>query len=234
MKRFSYVVMGIVLSMCLFGCGGDRGSISNVSEERQEEEERREEPEAEEKPEVKKESEEAAEVEEESEAEEELEAKEESEDEKESKEVESLDGYAEGRIGDTMKTYFFNYKVNSAYLCEEYNGYQPAEGKCMLVAEVTVKNTYNESIEMYDTDFQIQWNSDGDDDYDYPITANADPVSDEQLEATYTLGIDEERTGLLVFEVPTGENDFSISYLELFDDDSEGDVYFVFFTAKMQ
>lgn len=234
MKRFSYVVMGIVLSMCLFGCGGDRGSISNVSEERQEEEERREEPEAEEKPEVKRESEEAAEVEEESEAEEELEAKEESEDEKESKEVESLDGYAEGRIGDTMKTYFFNYKVNSAYLCEEYNGYQPAEGKCMLVAEVTVKNTYNESIEMYDTDFQIQWNSDGDDDYDYPITANADPVSDEQLEATYTLGIDEERTGLLVFEVPTGENDFSISYLELFDDDSEGDVYFVFFTAKMQ
>ncbi|NBI92359.1 DUF4352 domain-containing protein [Lachnospiraceae bacterium] len=234
MKRFSYVVMGIVLSMCLFGCGGDRGSISNVSEERQEEEERREEPEAEEKPEVKKESEEAAEVEEESEAEEELEAKEESEDEKESKEVESLDGYAEGRIGDTMKTYFFNYKVNSAYLCEEYNGYQPAEGKCMLVAEVTVKNTYNESIEMYDTDFQIQWNSDGDDDYDYPITANADPVSDEQLEETYTLGIDEERTGLLVFEVPTGENDFSISYLELFDDDSEGDVYFVFFTPKMQ
>ncbi len=228
MKRFSYVVMGIVLSMCLFGCGGDRGSISNVSEERQEEEERREDPEAEEKPEVKRESEEAAEAEEKSEAEEE------SEDEKESKEVESLDGYAEGRIGDTMKTYFFNYKVNSAYLCEEYNGYQPAEGKCMLVAEVTVKNTYNESIQMYDTDFQIQWNSDGDDDYDFPITANTDPVSDEQLEATYTLGIDEELTGLLVFEVPTGENDFSISYLELFDDDSKGDVYFVFFTAKMQ
>ena len=147
MKRFSYVVMGIVLSMCLFGCGGDRGSISNVSEERQEEEERREDPEAEEKPEVKRESEEAAEAEEkseaaeESEAEEEPEAEEESEDEKESKEVESLDGYAEGRIGDTMKTYFFNYKVNSAYLCEEYNGYQQAEGKCMLVAEVTVKNT---------------------------------------------------------------------------------------------
>ena len=240
MKRFSYVVMGIVLSMCLFGCGGDRGSISNVSEERQEEEERREDPEAEEKPEVKRESEEAAEAEEkseaaeESEAEEEPEAEEESEDEKESKEVESLDGYAEGRIGDTMKTYFFNYKVNSAYLCEEYNGYQPTEGKCMLVAEVTVKNTYNESIQMYDTDFQIQWNSDGDDDYDFPITANTDPVSDEQLEATYTLGIDEELTGLLVFEVPTGENDFSISYLELFDDDSKGDVYFVFFTAKMQ
>lgn len=103
-----------------------------------------------------------------------------------------------------MKTYFFDYTVNNAYLCEEYNGYQPADGKCILVAEVTVKNTFNESIEMYDTDFQIQWNSDGADDYDYPITAYADPVSDDQLEETYELGINEETTGLLVYEVPGG------------------------------
>ena len=87
---------------------------------------------------------------------------------------------------------------------------------------------------MYDTDFQIQWNSDGADDYDFPITAYVDPVSDEQLESTYELGINEEVTGLLVYEVPTGEKDFSISYLELFDDESEGDVYFVYFTAQMQ
>ena len=209
MKKFSYVLVGIALSVCLVGCGEERGSVSSVREERQQEEESRE---REKEPEV----EEEAEVEEEPE------------------EIESSGGYAEGRFGDTMKTYFFDYTVNSAYLCEEYNGYQPADGNCILVAEVTVKNTFNESIEMYDTDFQIQWNSDGADDYDYPITAYADPVSDEQLEGTYGLGINEEKTGLLVYEVPTGENDFSISYLELFDDDSEGDVYFVYFTAKMQ
>lgn len=213
MKRVSYVLVGIALSVCLAGCGEERGSVSSVREERQEEAENREEKE----PEIKE-----AEVEEEPEAEEEPE------------EFESSGGYAEGRFGDTMKTYFFDYTVNSAYLCEEYNGYQPADGNCILVAEVTVKNTFNESIEMYDTDFQIQWNSDGADDYDYPITAYADPVSDEQFEGTYGLGINEEATGLLVYEVPTGENDFSISYLELFDDDSEGDVYFVYFTAKMQ
>lgn len=213
MKRVSYVLVGIALSVCLVGCGEERGSVSSVREERQEEAENREEKE----PEIKE-----AEVEEEPEAEEEPE------------EFESSGGYAEGRFGDTMKTYFFDYTVNSAYLCEEYNGYQPADGNCILVAEVTVKNTFNESIEMYDTDFQIQWNSDGADDYDYPITAYADPVSDEQFEGTYGLGINEEATGLLVYEVPTGENDFSISYLELFDDDSEGDVYFVYFTAKMQ
>lgn len=213
MKKFSYVLAGIALSVCLVGCGEDRGSVSSVREERQEESESREE---EKEPEIVKEPE----VEEEP--------------EEEVSEVESSGGYAEGRFGDTMKTYFFDYTVNSAYLCEEYNGYQPADGNCILVAEVTVKNTFNESIEMYDTDFQIQWNSDGEDDYDYPITAYGDPVSDEQFEGTYGLGINEEKTGLLVYEVPTGEKDFSISYLELFDDDSEGDVYFVYFSAQMQ
>lgn len=108
----------------------------------------------------------------------------------------------------------------------------PAEGNRLLVAEATVKNTFNESIVMYDTDFQVQWNSTGEEDYDFPITFYADPVSDEQLPAEYELGISKDRTGLLVFEVPADKKDFSISYLELFDDDSEGNVFFVFFTAE--
>ena len=28
-----------------------------------------------------------------------------------------MDGYAEGRLGDTMHTYFFDYTVNDAYTC---------------------------------------------------------------------------------------------------------------------
>ena len=50
------------------------------------------------------------------------------------------DGYAEGRIGDVMRTYFFDYTVNSAYTCKEFEGYTPAEGNKLLVAELTVKN----------------------------------------------------------------------------------------------
>lgn len=148
---------------------------------------------------------------------------------------------SEGRVGDIMETYFFNFTVNSAYLCTEYEGYVPADGSVLLAADVTVKNTFNKSIEMYDTDFQIQW-GDGDEDYGYPITIDMetgeelDPVSDEQLPGTYNLGVNAERSGLLVYEVPADNVDFSISHLELFDDGSdeseEGDVYFVYFTAE--
>lgn len=141
------------------------------------------------------------------------------------------DGYGEGRLGDVMHTYFFDYTVNSAYTCSEFEGYAPQDGNQLLVAEVTVKNTDNASIEMYDTDFQAQWGGDEEDDYDVPITYYVDPVSEEQLPGVYELGINEERTGLLVFEVPEDMKDFSISYMESFSDDSEGDTFFVFFTA---
>ncbi len=147
----------------------------------------------------------------------------------------------EGRTGDTMETYFFEFTVNSAALTNDYEGYTPAEGNTLLVAEVTVKNTFKESIEMYDADFQLGW-GDEDDAFAYPITINTEtmeelePVGENQLPGTYTLAVDEERTGDLVFEVPAGQADFSIGYLEMFDDGSEegqsGDTHFVYFTAE--
>lgn len=215
MRKFSYALAGIALAVCLTGCGNARSALNRESEETQESEGTQE----------IKESLFDRETEDDADAEDDVDAE---------NSVSSEGGYGEGRIGDTMKTYFFDYKVNSAYVCEEFAGYQPAEGKDLLVADVTVKNTFNESIPMFDSDFQIQWNSDAEEDYDVPISYYGNEVSDEQLPESYELAINEEKTGLLVFEVPEGEKDFSISYLELFDDDSEGDVYFVFFTAEKQ
>lgn len=147
------------------------------------------------------------------------------------------DGYAEGRLGDTMHSYFFNYTVNSAYVCDTYEGYAPADGNELLVANVTVKNTHSESIEMYDTDFQVQWNDDSEDAYGWPITINlqsGETVGKDMLPDVYTLAVNETRTGILVYEVPSGNKDFSISYKEYFDDDTTGDVFFVYFSADKQ
>lgn len=152
-------------------------------------------------------------------------------------------GSNEGRTGDTMETYFFDFTVNSAYLTSDYAGYTPAEGNVLLVADITVKNTFQQSFEMYDVDFQAQWDN-GDDAFAYPITTDmetyteVDPVGEDQLPGTYSLAVDEERTGELVYEVPSGFTDFSIAYLEQFVDDSgeesTGETYFVYFTAEDQ
>ena len=119
-------------------------------------------------------------------------------------EITAEDGYGEGRIGDVMHTYFFDYTVNSVRVAAEYEGYVPAEGNQMLIAEVTVKNTGTQSIEMYDTDFQAQWNDDAEDAYRFPITTDPEtfdelPVlNEEQLPGTYPLAVDEEASLLFV------------------------------------
>lgn len=43
-------------------------------------------------------------------------------------------GSSEGRTGDTMETYFFDFTVNSAYLTSDYAGRTPGEGNVLLVA----------------------------------------------------------------------------------------------------
>ena len=147
------------------------------------------------------------------------------------------DGYGEGRMGDTMHTYFFDFTVNSAYTCQTFETWTAPEGSQLLVAEVTVRNTGRASIEMYDTDFQAQWNSPAEEDFRFPITVNmetgetVEPVSDQQLPGIYTLDVDASRTGLLVYEVPADLRDFSISYMEMFTGGETGDTFFVFFTA---
>ena len=111
------------------------------------------------------------------------------------------DGYAEGRMGDTMHTYFFDYTVNSAYICDTYEGYTPTDSdKELVVTEITVKNTHNESIEMYDSDFQIQWGDDENlDAYEYPITLNlksGETVGENMLPDVYKMSVNENRTGI--------------------------------------
>lgn len=153
-------------------------------------------------------------------------------------EVQAEDGYAEARVGDLVHSYFMDFTVNGAYTAAEYHGHTAPEGMKVLVVSLTVKNTFNESLPMYDDDFQGQWTASADtDEFAWPITegedgAGLDTVAQEQLPAEYELAVNESRTGDLVFDVPAGEKDFSISHLELFDDNSEGDTFFVFFTAE--
>ena len=92
---------------------------------------------------------------------------------------------------------------------------------------------------MFDSDFQAQWGADGDDDYRFPVTFD-DPTMIEKgmLEAEYELGAGKTATGDLVFSVPGGQSEYSLSFLEYYapnegeENGAEGDMFFVYFSAK--
>ena len=134
-------------------------------------------------------------------------------------------GYADGRIGDTMQTVWFSFKVNSAEKVDEYNGYTAADGNMLLKANITIKNTYGMELPMFSDDFQLQW-GEGDQDFGYAMEA----TTDEELEGEFTLKKGESVTGDLVYELPAeNSGEYSISYLEIYDDNVEGNVFFVYF-----
>ena len=148
-------------------------------------------------------------------------------------------GVFDGRIGEIIRTYFYDFKVTDAYLCDDYHGFTPQDGNVLLVVKLDIENTMNSSIPMSDLDFQAQWGDDADDAFAWPITSDPETMDDrgtlcdEQLPYEYEMSVGEKISGgELVYEVPEGYKDFSISAIDDFEDDSEeGGVYFVYFTA---
>ena len=144
------------------------------------------------------------------------------------------EGYAQGAAGDTMRTYFFDFTLNEAYTCSRYEGYIPTPGYDLLAVEVTVKNTFQEGITMFDWDFIVLYadNAGEEQIYDYPITSYEDleipeAARETLLPSEYALEKGESLTGLLLFEVPAGDTEFTVSYLESFEDDTTGDTFSV-------
>ena len=133
--------------------------------------------------------------------------------------------YFEGRIGDRMRNVFFEYTVNSVDYPASYGDITPADGNQLVVADVTVRNVFSQTLPMSIYDFQIQW-GDGDQDYG---SQEAGLPGDNLMPDQFFNEPATTETYKLVFQVPADATEFSISYLEVWEDNTQGDVFFVYF-----
>ena len=138
------------------------------------------------------------------------------------------EGYAGGRIGDTFRTEFFDFTVDSVRSVDSYEGYTESENTDLLDVVITVKNTFGEELPMFNSDFQIQWHDLGDKDEDFGFGIIF-PESETVMPEEYTQKRAETVTYHIIYEVPEEADEFSVSYLEYYEDDTTGDVFFCFF-----
>lgn len=129
-------------------------------------------------------------------------------------------------IGDQISTAFFDYTPNSATAADSYEGYTPAEGNKLVIVDMTIKNTETYSMPMGLYDFWLDWGS-GDEDYSDAM----EQFCDGQLPDEYEIPINGTEEGLLIFEVPADKKDFSLGYLEIYEDESTGNAFFTYFTV---
>ncbi len=136
-------------------------------------------------------------------------------------------------LGDTVSTAWFDYTVTGVESTEEYGGYISAEGEQLVVVELSLKSTYPQPVTMFDSDFQLSWADMSQDD------TRCMPVEyycQQQLPSEYELAPRENRSGVLVYQVPDDQQTFYFTFQEIFDDGTEegrlGDQYVMDFTPQ--
>ena len=154
-------------------------------------------------------------------------------------------GKAEGVAGDIMKASFMEFRVNEAALTDQYQSLTPDEGMKLLVVNVTTHATQKKPLVLYDTDYQIQWNGEGELDYSEPVTyrdewadfagynAHIDLNGIEGMfPGTGILASDEIVTYDYVYQVPQDASGFRLLFKEYFEDESLGDLFIVSINAN--
>ena len=155
------------------------------------------------------------------------------------------DGFAMGYEGDTLRTEFFDMRIDNPYSCDEFDGLVPDEGNKFLVVELTLYNYTGYVQPMMDIDFELIWDMDDEDAWAWPevdttIDANGEAEysvrSDKQLPVEYDLGIHKTVTGTLLYQVPADAKEYFINYYEVYapeegsDEVSYGDSFYVRFS----
>ena len=133
-------------------------------------------------------------------------------------------GYVVGEVGEKLTTQFFSFSVDSVESTDRCGDAAAGEGTTLVVAEITVKNTFGETIPMFSSDFVLYYGA-GDEDYCFPVEAAGDGL----MELEYELAKDEEITAKVAYEVPEDADSFSLLYLEVYEDDFVGNAYYVDF-----
>lgn len=143
----------------------------------------------------------------------------------------STDAPSNKDIGKKYQSVFFDFSVDSVEFGGEFFGHSAPEDMQLINAVITIKNTFGEEIPMSIGDFQLQWHDLGDKDDDYTLGVELEGV-DNVMPNEYSMADKETVTYNVVFEAPADATEFSISYFELFDDDTTGDSHFAYFDKK--
>ena len=95
----------------------------------------------------------------------------------------------------------------------DISGNKPDAGKQFVAVKLKVENTFGQDIQMFSTDFLLEWDKTSADDkgVDGPHSYyDKDAIFNEEFEKEYTLTSGESKEGVLVFEIPEGVTDVSL------------------------
>lgn len=152
--------------------------------------------------------------------------------------TETTSGNVEGKCDEKISTMFYDFELSEPYTTTELNGYTADEDKEYLVVKLGLENTDTVEFTITSAEFCVAW-GEGEDDYIAPLTYYEDTEYDEnQMPASYNIASGEVKDWLLIYEVPSDQNDFVIyctdTYVDKDGNQGTGAEYDISFTAEQR
>lgn len=121
-----------------------------------------------------------------------------------------------------LETDFFKFRVRDAYLSYEVAGYVPNDPTFThLAVDIEAVSTSLKEIPMGTYDYIIKW-GDGEDEWDYALDSE---FTDNQYPLDTYINFGEKIEGYVFFIVPPNEDEYTLEYLTIYDDDTTGETY---------
>ena len=137
-------------------------------------------------------------------------------------------GWMGANIKDKVSAKWYDFTVNSVEFVSEWNGKKVESNENILVhANITIKNTSNKEVYLFDGDFALVWNLEKEE-REYATSIEA--YSDSMLVNEMAIGIDEEKTIDTVYEIKRSvKKPMAVFYYEQYKDDGQkGNKYYVY------
>jgi hypothetical protein len=137
-----------------------------------------------------------------------------------------VDGWMGTEIGNKVSAKWYDFTVNSVDFVNDYEGYSASDGNILVHASITITNTSEKTIYLFDGDFALVWDLDKDErSYAYSKEAYTDTM----LTNEYAINVGETKTIDTIYEISkNNKKPMAIYYYEQYSDGQKGNKYYIY------
>src|SRR5574344_791402 len=137
-----------------------------------------------------------------------------------------VDGWLGAKIGEKVSAKWYDFTVNYVEFLNDYASYTPESDKILVHASITIDNTSDKAIYLFDGDFALVWDLANDErSYAYSM----DAFTDSMLTNEMVINKGESKTIDTVYEIDkTVKKPMAIYYNEQYSDGQKGNKYYIY------
>ena len=135
-------------------------------------------------------------------------------------------GYLGAQVGIKVNAKWYDFTINSVEEIKEYQGYKPANNKKLIHSSITITNTSDKDVYIFDGDFALVWDLDKE---ERSYTTSIDPLDNNMLKNEMVINVGETKTIDTVYEIDNNiKKPMAIYYYEQYSDGQRGNKYYVY------